>query len=201
MDRKYIICFVVLSSFSSCLTPRQGYFLSPGNANSDPYHTIPLHTDSNKTAIYVNAGYSIGSANDRGFDQVSVGQLSIHRSNNFGIFQAYYGVNLSLGACNVAEFYNSHYRYVGGWFSSVPVPYDTIYHIPGKGEFFGSYGIMGGINLVFDGHRGEWRAIGIETAIQNEFGNYLEFRKSLPDTAANIIFTKNLQQRWDYIQI
>jgi hypothetical protein len=40
--------------------------------------------------------------------------------------------------------------------------------------------------------RREWRALGIETTVQNEFGNYADFRKSLPDSAANVIFRKTL---------
>jgi hypothetical protein len=180
--------------FSSCIEARQGYYLSPANANSDPYHPIPLKSDSVRSAFYTSLLYSIGSANDKGFDQVSVIQAGIHRSQNFGIFQAYYGVNISLGSYNIAGYYNSHYRYEGGLFGDYPVPVDTIYHIPDKGEFFGVYGMSGGINVVINARdgRGEWRVLGFETSVQNEFGNYADFRKKLPDSATNIIFKKTL---------
>ncbi|MEJ0080084.1 MAG: hypothetical protein WDM78_03765 [Puia sp.] len=77
----------------------------------------------------------------------------------------------------------------------------TIYHIPDKGKFFGSYGVSGGINIVNASGKHEWRALGIEVTIQNEFGNYSDFRKSLPDSAANVIFKKHLQPLWDFIPI
>jgi len=181
-----------LSFLNSCMEARQGYYLSPDNSNSNPYHPIPLHSDSIRHAFYINGGYYIGMANYFGFDQVSVGQFSIQRSNNFGIFQAYYSADLHLGAYNIADFYNCHYRYSGGWFGSFPIADDTIYHIPDKGKFFGSYGFSGGINIVKSSGRHEWRALGIETTVQNEFGNYADFRKNLPDSAANLIFRNTL---------
>jgi hypothetical protein len=191
MIRNYLP-LLIISLFSSCIYERHGYYLSPNNANANPYRPIPLKSDSIRSAYYANLVYSIGSANDKGFDQVSVAQISIHRGQNFGIFQAYYGGNLSLGTYKVSEFYNSHYRIGGGWFSPIAIPYDTIYHIAGNRQFFGGYGVSGGINLVIKSPRGEWRALGLETSIQNEFGNYSDFRKSLPDSAANIIFRKTL---------
>jgi hypothetical protein len=190
--RKYLTGLFYLSLLSSCMEDRQGYYLSPNNANSNPYHPIPLHSDSVRNAIYINGGYYIGAANYFGFDQVSVGQLGIHRSNNFGHFQAYYGADLSLGAYNIANFYNCHYHYSGGWFGSYPIADDTIYHISDRGNFFGSYGVSGGINIVKASARREWRALGIEISVRNEFGNYSDFRKSLPDSAANVIFRRTL---------
>jgi hypothetical protein len=77
-------------------------------------------------------------------------------------------------------------------FSSIPIADDTIYHIPDKGKFFGSYGFSGGLNIVKSSDRHEWRVLGIETTLQNEFGSYADFRKSLPDSAANVIFRKTL---------
>jgi hypothetical protein len=192
MIRIYLNSLLCITLLNSCMEARQGYYLSPNNANSIPYHPIPLHTDSVRNAIYINGGYYIGTANYFGFDQVSVGQLSIHRSSNFGLFQAYYGADISLGAYNIADFYNSHYHYSGGLFSSIPITDDTIFHIPDKGQFFGSYGISGGINIVNASAGHEWRALGIEASVQNEFGNYSDFRKSLPDSAANVIFRKTL---------
>ena len=192
MHGKYITGLLCVVLLNSCIESRQGYYLSPNNSNSIPYHPIPLHSDSIRSALYINGGYYIGNANYFGYDQVSVGQLSIQRSNNFGIFQAYYSANIHLGAYNIADFYNSHYHYSGGWFSFVPVAEDTIYHIPDQGKFFGSYGASGGINIVNASGKHEWRALGIEATIQNEFGNYSDFRKGLPDSAANVIFKKTL---------
>jgi hypothetical protein len=188
MCRIHLILVFFIFSLTACI-PQRAYYLSPGNANSEPYHPMRLASDSIPSAVYMNLVYTIGSANQLGTDQVSMGHFSIHRSNHFGIFQAYYGTDISLGAYKVGNFENSHYRNAPEWLQQ-PLPYDTIYHVPGKGEFVGSYGISGGINIVKKLPRGEWRALGFETSIQKEFGNYLRFRKNLPDSAANIIFRK-----------
>jgi hypothetical protein len=71
-------------------------------------------------------------------------------------------------------------------------PIDSFYHIPASRYFFGSYGLSAGINGVKSFIRGEWRYLGFEASIQNEFGDYKTFRQHLPDSAANIIFKKNL---------
>lgn len=181
---------VVISIFSGCAY-RQAYFLSPQNANSNPYHVIPMKTDSLPSAVFVNASFFNGWANDRGADHVFGFQGTLHRSHNFGIFQAYYGANLSLGSYQVADYYYYPGRY------GYPDPYDTAIHILGSDDFFGSYGLSGGINIVTTHqHRtkyrhSEWRILGIETSLQNEFGKYSQWRNKLPDTAANIIFNRH----------
>jgi hypothetical protein len=157
---------------------------------SNPYHAIPMKRDSLKSAMFAGASFVHGSANDRGADQVYGFQGSLHRSNNFGNFQAYYGPNLSLRSYQVTDYYN----YGRGGY---PNPYDTAIHIPGAGCFFGSYGVSGGINIVTTHqHRreyrhSEWRILGIETSLQKEFGKYSQWRDKLPDSTANIIFRKH----------
>jgi hypothetical protein len=181
----------MISLLSSCAY-RQGFYLSPLNANTNPYHAIPMKKDSLKSAIYVNGVFTTGSANDRGADYVRVYQGSLHRSHNFGIFQAYYGANLTLGTYHVSEYYNATHPYYGGYGN--PYITDSLNHIPGSGNFFGSYGVSGGINIVATHQHktryrhSEWRALGLETSLQNEFGKYRDLRNKLPDTAANIIY-------------
>ena len=173
---------------------RQSYYLSPQNANSNPYRAIPMKADSLKSAIYMNGVFSTGSANDRAADHVTAFQGSFHRSNNFAIFQTYYGANLSLGSYHVTDYYNSTHNYYG--FGN-PYPTDSLNHIPNSRNFFGSYGISGGINIVATHQHirryrhSEWRILGLETSLQREFGKYSDFRDKLPDTAANIIFRKH----------
>jgi hypothetical protein len=164
---------------------RQGMYLSPTNSLVNTYHTIPYRSDSLKSAIYASLLFSAGSANDSGYDRIMAGQVSIYRSHNLGICQAYYGANLTLGNYSLAEFYNSHYYYGGS-------PIDTFYHIPANKYSFGSYGLSAGFNGVATKGRGEWRYLGVEGTIQKEFGSYYGFRKSLPDSAANIIFRNNV---------
>ncbi len=153
-----------------------------------------MKMDSLKSAFYVNGIFSSGSANDAGADHVTMFQGSAHRSNNIGIFQAYYGANLSLGSYYVEDYYNFNYNY------NIPNGYlylrDSSNHIPGAHNFFGSYGISGGINIVATHQHvrkyrhSEWRILGLETSLQREFGTYSNMRSKLPDTAANIIFRK-----------
>jgi len=178
---------IAISLFSSCAY-RQEYFLSPQNANSNPYHAIPMKADSLQSAMFVSAVFFNGEANDAGADHVFGFQGSFHRTNQFSIFQAYYGANFTLGSYQVTDYYNYGQGY------GYPNTYDTAIHIPGVGCFFGSYGVSGGINLVVTHqHRriyrhSEWRILGIETSLQKEFGKYADWRDKLPDTTANVIF-------------
>jgi hypothetical protein len=152
---------------------------------SDPYHAIPLKSDSAKGATYISGVFTGGGANSDWRDAVYAFQGSIHRSNNFGNFQAYYGANLSLGCYHVKEYSRYDYYY----------PNDSLYNnVPASYNYFGMYGFNGGINTVipFSNGGGEWRAIGIEASLQKEFGNYYNFRKNLPDSSADIIFRKNV---------
>jgi hypothetical protein len=151
-----------------------------------------MKADSLKSAIYASIVFTTGSANDQGSDYLFVFQGSVHRSNNFGIFQAYYGANLSLGSYHVSDYYNVHNL---GY--SYPYYQDTLNHIPNSNNFFGSYGVSGGINIVTThphlnkNKHSEWRILGLETSLQKEFGQYADFRDKLPDSAADIIFRKH----------
>ncbi len=94
-------------------------------------------------------------------DHLFAFQGSVHRSNNFGIFQAYYGANLSLGSYHVSDYYNI---YNLGY--SYPYYQDTLNHIPNSNNFFGSYGVSAGINIVTTNQHvkkyrhSEWRILG-----------------------------------------
>ena len=153
-----------------------------------------MKSDSLNSAIYVSGVFSNGTANDRGADHVTMFQGSMHRSNNFGMFQAYYGVGFSLGSYHVADFYNVNHRFT----QANPYLIDNSNHIPGSHNFFGTYGVSGGINLVTSyehirkSRHSEWRILGLETSLQEEFGAYSDMRGKLPDTAANTIFRKQL---------
>jgi hypothetical protein len=169
-----------------CIPVTRVYYLSPSNANSNPYHTIPFKKDSVKKASYISALFHAGTANDDG-DYEYAFRINFHRSHNFGDFQAYYGLNGTIGRYSIAEFKNYNYQYQGGFFPAYQVS-DSGYLITQKDLFFGSIGFNGGINLVLPFRKGEWRLLGLETSIQKEFGDYLNFRKNLPDTAATVIF-------------
>src|SRR4030095_6306622 len=98
MNPNLISAFFIVLLFSSCLVHRRGMYLSPLDSQSNPYHTIPLKSDSLKSAVYGSLVYTTGTANDQGRDWVNAGQASIFRSHNLGNFQAYYGGNITLGS-------------------------------------------------------------------------------------------------------
>jgi hypothetical protein len=132
-----------------------------------------------------------GVANDEGSDHIFGFQGTLHRSNQFGIFQTYYGANFTLGSYQIKNYdhLSGNYGYGG--------PYDTAIRIKGSDNFFGSYGISGGINLVVTHQHiryyrhSEWRILGIETSLQNEFGEYASRRDKMPDSLANIIYKRH----------
>jgi len=171
----------ILFLFGSCV--ESSYLYSPNNATSIPYHAIPLQSDSIKGATYISSIFTLGGANQGWRDGVYAFQARIHRSNNFGNFQAYYGANISLGVYHLAQYsesFNNYYNYN-----------DTAYYA--SNNFFGSFGFNGGINAVVPiRNGGEWRVVGVETSVQKEFGSYYNFRKNLPDSAADVIFKKNV---------
>jgi len=184
----FIICFI------GCVPERHAYFLSPTNSNANPYAVIPMKTDSLRSANYISALYNIGSANDLGYDNVLAFQLRFHRSHNFGIFQAFYGANISLGSYVISDYFRTKYSDSPNVYGNYYPPYqyfDTVFRVTGRSSFFGNYGFTGGINMVIPFEKGEWRPLGIEMSVQNEFGNYLNFRKTLPDSAADIVFRKS----------
>jgi hypothetical protein len=190
MYKKIAAVFLIFFLLQSCVITSQSYYLSPQNGNSNPYHTIPLVSDSIKGATYGSFVFTPGNANYNGRDYLSAYQTSIYRSNNFGRVQASYGANFNLGVYHVGEFYNIRYLYDPTIFGPISDPVDTIYHIPATRSTFGSYGVSGAINYVIPFSKGEWRVLGAETSMQNEFGNYAGFRNNLPDTAATIIFRR-----------
>lgn len=190
MYKKIAAAILILPMLQSCVITSQSYYLSPQNANSNPYHTIPLKSDSIRGATYASFVFTTGSANYWGRDFLNVFQTSIYRSNNFGSVQAYYGANFTLGTYHTGEFYNIKYSYDPTILGPVSNPIDTIYHVQGTAYTVGSYGLSGGINFVIPFSKGEWRILGVETSMQNEFGDYARFRTNLPDTAATVILRK-----------
>ena len=143
-----------------------------------PYRTIPLHDDSTAAATYVNAVLFNGQANDQGRDKKLAFSLDLSRSHNFGNFQAHYGLGGTVGRYKVAT-----YDSIG---NSSSVNYQSINRKAGN-YFFGGAGVDGGINFVLPSARSEWRVLGVETSLRQEFGKYADFRKNLPDSVATLV--------------
>jgi hypothetical protein len=140
--------------------------------------------DSQKSASYADLVFNTGGSNQELEDIVLGGRLDLHRAHQFGKFQAYYGAGLSLGNYQVADAYHFSNTYSG-------TGNDTAYHFRKADKFYGICGLNGGINLVipFGNGRGEWRAIGLETSFQKEFGDYLRYRKGIPDSVVDVLAT------------
>jgi hypothetical protein len=189
--KKHLFPFLPTALFflSGCFPQTQpAYYSSPMDINSNYYHPIPLRSDSVRSAFYTNFVFSGGGSNKDMRDGIYAFHGGLHRSQNLGIVAVYYGAGLALGSYSVGNYYRIDYSNV----LFGPLHADTVSHIPGHNYFFGAYGFNGGVAIVLPSPMGfgEFR-IGFETAIQNEFGDYLQFRKSLPDSAIDILATNH----------
>lgn len=171
--------FLFCSSFFlfSCIG-RQAYYVSPFNGITNPYHTIPMHQDSVKSATYFNSAISVGGTNEGKTDPVYSLTTNISRSNNFSIFQAHYGAGLTIGSYKMKSYDSTG--------NNNTVNYSVINQHAGN-YFFGGGGFDGGINFVTGSENFEWRIIGAETSLRQEFGNYVHVRNHIPDSAATVV--------------
>ena len=175
---KKLCCFgfISLLFFNSCV--QKTYYQSPGVGSLQPYHAMPVASDSVKSATYVNATVGLGAMNQRLRDDVFSFQSGLHRSHVIGNLRMSYGASVAVGSYDVDP-YGPFYP-------------DTVSRIKKPGtKFFGAYGGYGAISAAAPmGRRGEWRVLGIEGSLFNEFGNYYTFRQNLPDSAATTIDRK-----------
>lgn len=158
---------------SSCL--HKTYFFSPLQANTSSYQAMPVRSDSLKSAIYADGSFSAGGLNQGWRDGVYAFRASMHRSHVIENFRLYYGASIILGEYNVKP--NDYLYYNAGSYNSIVGT-----------KSFGAYGFNAGFSFTVPlGRKGEWRFLGVEGSLFKEFGDYYNFRKSLPDSAANII--------------
>jgi hypothetical protein len=169
-----IICFFS----TSCI--RRAYYYSPLQGNTFTYHAMPAGSDSMKSATYASGAISIGGMNEEWRDNVYSFKAGLHRSHAINNLRFYYGATIAYGSYNVKPYANYYYR-------NYYLDTSSINHHSG-GKYFGAYGINAGFSASIPmGRRGEWRYIGVEGSLYNEFGDYYSFRKNLPDSAATII--------------
>ncbi|RYY20814.1 MAG: hypothetical protein EOO04_19325 [Chitinophagaceae bacterium] len=172
------LIFIITSlTLTSCV--HQGYFLSPFQANNQPYKALPMVSDSANKAVYASATISIGGANQNLSDIVYSFQGSVHQAHTFENFQFYYGATGAIGNYYINEQYN--YYYPGGGSTNMP--------ITSRGNrYFAGLGVSGGADFVIPFATGsEWRIIGLETNFLREFGDYQALRLKLPDSSAQVI--------------
>ncbi|PWT77337.1 MAG: hypothetical protein C5B59_04350 [Bacteroidetes bacterium] len=164
----------VLIFCEGCL--EHAYYLSSSNANSNPYHAAPLQSDSVKSATYLDALFTIGSANQDWSDNLFAVRMGVHRAHTLGNFHLFYGANGSVGSYNISS---SYYYSQNG----------NLIQPENRGsKLFAGYGFNGGCNaLIPINGGGEWRVFGLEGSAQNEFGDYYNFRKNFPDSISGIV--------------
>lgn len=146
-------CLITGSLLSSCLTAyhQQAYYTSPFNGSSERYHTLPLHTDSVRTAFFAQGSLFTGAANDFSTDDLSGGTLSAYVAQHQGIWQWWAGLDLTAGSYSLG---NWHSRYTTNYFFVnydrqflAPVTADQLNALSGS-RFFGGAGFSGGVNAV-----------------------------------------------------
>jgi len=185
----FVLPLLFLSGFllPGCFTvPQHSYYVSPFNGNNEGYHALPLLKDSAHTAVYGGVSLFNGSANDYGNDHLSGGQITAHVAHHTGRMQFFYGLDLTLGSYSLGKWDSG---YTGAFFrarTSPPMHADILNTYAG-GKFFGGAGFSGGANYCLPFKDGEWRVWGVETSLHREFGDYLSFRRQLPDSVATFI--------------
>jgi hypothetical protein len=162
---------------SSCT--QYAYYQSPFQSNTASYKTMPLYSDSIRSAIYANATFTTGGANYNYRDGINGGIASIYRTHTSRNIQAFYGLTGTLG--------NYHVKPYVGDAHNKNLDTTSINDNAGS-KFFGGWGATGGFNLNIPFAKHEWR-IGTELSWEQEFGKLLDFRRHLPGTAANLIGT------------
>lgn len=157
------------------------YYQSPFQSNTASYKSMPLYSDSIRNATYAHAAFTTGGANSKLRDELNGGIASVYRTHTTKHIQAFYGITGMVG--------NYHIRPYEGDVHNRNLDTFSINKNAGA-KLWGGWGATGGIslNLPFDKH--EFR-LGTELTWQHEFGQFVDFRKQLPGSAANLIDTRS----------
>jgi hypothetical protein len=177
-----IILLVVYVASDGCYVGRQAILVSPFNGNNSVYHTIPLKSDSIRSAFFISASFATGQANYTsdsrpdtsvpGADYVKTFQFNIYRTHNAGVLELYYGGHFALGNYTLNKFDSID--------NDPSVNYQAINQYAGR-KLFGGYGADAGLDIILPiGGGGEWRVLGYEFSLTHEFGKYLQFRNQIP---------------------
>lgn len=183
-------CLASAIILSGCLPTvrEQAFYVSPFNGNSEDYHPMPTIHDSAVSAVYARAAYFSGSSNDHNTDQFAGVSASIYATNRFGIIQCFYGADFALGGYSIGTWdtgYSLNFYRILQYLP--PAQSGQLKQYAGT-QLFGSTAFSGGMNLVAPvGQNGEWRFLGVETALHREFGDYHDFRQHLPDSVATLV--------------
>ncbi|WP_162915622.1 hypothetical protein [Paraflavitalea soli] len=179
--RKILPFTLFILLLTSCT--RYAIYQSPLHINTNQYRPTPMHQEGTPAATYAGFHFAAGGANHRWHDPTYSFAGTLHRSHNFGNFQASYGTNLILGNYSVRGF---------NIMDSIPFSDRAAFDIAGinsraGNKFFGAWGFTGSINVRTDVGKGEWRVLGTELTWNNEFGEYQSYRRKLPPGMATMV--------------
>lgn len=179
--RKILPFTLFILLLTSCT--RYAIYQSPLHINTNHYRPTPMHREGVPAATYAGIHFAAGGANHRWHDPTYSFAGTLHRSHNFGNFQASYGINLILGNYAVRNFNIS---------DSITSFNRAAFDVTGinsraGNKFFGAWGFTGSINVRADVGNAEWRVLGTELTWNNEFGQFQSFRRKLPPGTATIV--------------
>lgn len=167
--------FCIIIFLPGCIT--SSYYISPMYGSSMSYRTMPLQKDTVKSALYLNSALTYGGTNEDVRDVVYSLQTNIYNVHRFSFFKAWYGAGITLGNYKV-------HSYSSATYANFDVA--AVNRLAGN-KFFGSTNFNGGLVIVIPMKSGsEFRVAGVSASLQNEFGDYLRFRKTLEEDTIKI---------------
>lgn len=196
------LVIIAIAALSSCdiTRPQQAFYVSPYNGSSQGYHTLSMHTDTVTTAAYVRVSGFGGDANDLQNDHFGGANASFYVTHHGAWWQAYYGLDGTLGGYTLGNWQERHRTQNFNLLTLNPLgelfQENDTYTPPARSDqlniytgayTFGGMGFSGGFNAVAPMGQGEWRFLGIETALHQEFGEYRHLREKMPDSIAGYI--------------
>ena len=180
-----VVCGLFLLPGCLLPIPQHAYYVTPLNGNNEGYHPLPLREDTVQTAVYAGGSFFTGAANEEGTDYFNGGRLSLSVAHHYGMFQFYYGLDGTLGSYTLGRWDSGYTNTLFPLRTAPPVHADILNRYSGP-RTFGSAGFQTGVNAVVPVRGGEWRFLGLETSLNREFGDYLSFRKRLPDSLVSL---------------
>ncbi|HUX83895.1 MAG TPA: hypothetical protein VMV20_01590 [Chitinophagaceae bacterium] len=153
----------------SCSTT-YSFYGSPVFGKTASYTTKPLLSDSVHSATYSSLVFSDGFSNFFSQDPIYAGQLRLYQVRQFSLFHFFYGTDLMLGNYGIANYQDTGVTTIVG------------------NHFFGNLGISGGGDFSLPIGKSEWRMIGVDLSLNQEFGSYLGFRMKQPVTIDTGVF-------------
>jgi hypothetical protein len=147
-----------------------------------------MHADSARSAVYASGVFTIGQANDRWRDGMGGFIGSVYRSHTSKYLKGYYGLTGMIGSYRVKPYSTIDSTRAGiTFYDDNGNLNEAIINSNAGNKIWGGLGIAGGINFSIPFHKHEWRIIELEGSWMREYGQYLQFRKNIPDTAANLV--------------